>query len=231
MITYADFKVSPGTTSNKAHGTRQRLAQLLFGILGIGALAFATGCQEPVVIPAGEKVGAKASASTVAEELTMHEGDVLKIAFPGTAQLDSTQTVRRDGRITLAIVGEVKAAGLTPAALEKQLVQLYSSQLVSKEVTVTVVSSNFTVFVTGAVMRPGKIVSDHPLTALEAIMEAGGYDRTKADLKALSIIRTEDGLTKTFTLNIKDVLEGKQNDTFYLKPFDKLILPEKFSWF
>ena len=231
MTTHSELKASPGSSFDNTCGTKHRFAQLLGGVLGIAALAVVTGCQEPVTIAAGEKVGAKAAASTASEVLTVREGDVLKIAFPGTAQLDTTQTVRRDGRITLGIVGEVKAAGLTPAELEKQLVQLYSSQLVSKEVTVTVVSSNFTVFVTGAVMRPGKIVSDHPLTALEAIMEAGGYDRAKADLKALSIIRTEDGQTKTFTLNIKDVLEGKQNDTFYLKPFDKLILPEKFSWF
>ena len=125
----------------------------------------------------------------------------------------------------------MKAAGLPPTELEKQLLALFSSQLVSKEVTVTVVSSTFTVFVTGAVVRPGKIVSDHPLTALEAILEAGGYDTVKADLKAVSIIRNEDGKTKTYLLNLKEVLEGKDNDTFMLRPLDKLIIPTKFSWF
>ena len=231
MTTDLNLKFLPGITTDETRGTKQRITRMLRAVLGIGALALGAGCQEPVMIAAGEKVGGKTSTSTVSEVLTVREGDILKIAFPGTAQLDSTQTVRRDGRITLSIIGEIKAAGLTPGELEKQLAQLYSSQLVSKEVTVTVVSSNFTVFVTGAVIRPGKVVSDHPLTALEAIMEAGGYDRAKANLKAVSILRTEDGVTKTFTLNIKDVLEGKQNDTFFLKPFDKIILPEKFSWF
>lgn len=227
MTTDSTLPVLPRNLPEKTGEATRRIARGLWPILGLAALMSVVGCQQPVTIAAGEKV----SANNATEVLTMREGDVLKIAFPGTAQLDSTQTVRRDGRITLSIVGEVKAAGLTPGELEKQLAQLYSSQLVSKEVTVTVVSSKFTVFVTGAVLRPGKVESDHPLTALEAIMEAGGYDRAKANLKAVSILRTEDGVTKTFTLNIKDVLEGKQNDTFFLKPFDKLILPEKFSWF
>jgi protein involved in polysaccharide export with SLBB domain len=64
---------------------------------------------------------------------------------------------------------------MTPSDMEKELVKLYASQLVSKEVSVTVVSSTFVVFVSGAVIRPGKIISDHPLSALEAIMEAGRF--------------------------------------------------------
>ena len=91
------------------------------------------------------------------------------------------------------MVGEVVAAGLTPADLEKEILKLYSSQLVTKEVTVTVTSSSFPVFVTGAVIRPGKILSDHPITALEAIMEAGGFDYAKADLGHVRVVREREG--------------------------------------
>jgi polysaccharide export outer membrane protein len=85
--------------------------------------------------------------------------------------------------------------------------------------------------VTGAVIRPGKILSNRPITALEAIMEAGGFDYTKAKLTAVTVIRHEQGGVKNCTLNLKLVLEGKQKTPFYLKPSDVVYVPEKFSWF
>jgi protein involved in polysaccharide export with SLBB domain len=98
-------------------------------------------------------------------------------------------------------------------------------------VTVEVESSSFPVYVTGAVLRPGKITSDHPITALEAIMEAGGFDYTKANLKAVEVVRQEGDQTKNYTLNLKLTMEGKVNKPFYLKPSDIVYVPEKFSWF
>jgi protein involved in polysaccharide export with SLBB domain len=94
-----------------------------------------------------------------------------------------------------------------------------------------VVSSTFTIFVSGAVVKPGKVVADHPLSALEAVMEAGGFDATKADMKAVVITRQEAGQYKNYTVDLKQVLEGKQSEPFYLKPSDIVYVPEKFSWF
>jgi len=103
--------------------------------------------------------------------------------------------------------------------------------LVSKEVSVTVVSSTFSVFVSGAVVRPGKVTSDHPLTALEAVMEAGGFDRTKADMRAVVVTRQEANQYKNYTVDLKSVLDGKSTEPFYLKPADVVYVPELFSWF
>jgi polysaccharide export outer membrane protein len=115
--------------------------------------------------------------------------------------------------------------------MEKQLILLYGPQLQTKEVSVSVISSAFPVYVTGAVLRPGKILSDRPLTALEAIMEAGGFDYTKANLKAVRVIRFHDGRTDHYLLNLKRVLNGQQSEQFNLKPSDILFVPEKFSFF
>lgn len=171
------------------------------------------------------------TAADRSDAIILREGDVVKITFPGAPNLNESQQIRRDGRIALSMVGEVVAAGLTPADLEKEILKLYSSQLVTKEVTVTVTSSSFPIFVTGAVIRPGKILSDHPITALEAIMEAGGFDYTKADLGHVRVVRNEKGTTKNYTLNLKRALEAKQSTPFYLKPSDIVYVPEKFSWF
>jgi len=227
--------LSPLTASwNEKLGRRAVAGRILpvglaaFGLLALAAL---TGCQSSPVVPSAEQASLQAEAGRAPDVQTVREGDVLKISFPGAPNLDTTQQVRRDGRITLSMVGEFRAAGLTPSDLEKELVKVYSSQLVSKEVTVTVVSSSFSVFVTGAVVRPGKIVSDRPLTALEAIMEAGGFDPTKADMKGVVVIRNEDGGTRNYALNLKLVLEGKSNSPFYLKPSDIVYVPTRFSWF
>jgi polysaccharide export outer membrane protein len=171
------------------------------------------------------------TAADHSDAIILREGDVLKITFPGAPNLNDSQQIRRDGKIALSMVGEIVAAGLTPADLEKQILKLYESQLVTKEVTVTVTSSSFPIFVTGAVIRPGKVLSDHPITALEAIMEAGGFDYTKADLGHVRVVRTEKDGTKNYTLNLKQALEAKQSTPFYLKPSDIVYVPEKFNWF
>jgi polysaccharide export outer membrane protein len=183
-----------------------------------------SGCQETAAV-------APAQNQNQPETQTISEGDVLKIAFPGTPTLDTQQQVRRDGRVSLSIVGEVIVTGMTPSELEKDLAKRYSGQLLSSEINVTVVSSSFSVFVTGAVLRPGKFQPDHPITALEAIMEAGGFDTTKADMEAVVVIRQVPGGTKNFTLNLKNIIDGKSSEAFYLKPADIVFVKEKFSWF
>jgi polysaccharide biosynthesis/export protein len=173
----------------------------------------------------------QASKPPHSEALILREGDVLRITFPGSPNLDTTQTIRRDGKITLQLAGEITAAGLAPTALEKKLSDAYASQLVSKEVTVAVISSSIPVFVDGSVLRPQKVVSDHPITALEAIMEAGGFDYAKASLKNVQVIRYENGRENIYNLNLKDVMTGVPGEQFYLKPYDIVHVPERFSWF
>jgi polysaccharide export outer membrane protein len=165
------------------------------------------------------------------ETILLREGDTLKISFPGSPNLDTTQEIRRDGKISLPLIGEVDAAGKSPEELQQGLIKSYAPQISSKEVNVEVESSSFPVYVTGCVMRPGKILSGEPITAIEAVMEAGGFDYTKANLKAVRVIRHENGETRSYTLNLKLVLDGKDKKLFYLKPSDIVYVPEKFSWF
>jgi polysaccharide export outer membrane protein len=188
-------------------------------------MALLTACQT------SSNVEPPTKAAAVAEVQTLREGDVLKISFPGAPNLNTEQTIRRDGRISLPIVGEVVVSDMTPAALEKDLIQRYSSQLVSKEVNVTVVSSSFSVYVSGAVMRPGKVTTDHQLSALEAVMEAGGFNTEKANTRGVVVIRNEDGKTKNYQIDLQKVLDGKSAEPFMLKPSDILMVPEKISWF
>jgi polysaccharide export outer membrane protein len=205
---------------NNALQTSMRLFLLNLGWM---ALLLATGCQTTRP-PDAAVPGAQAPAS---EMLFLREGDTVKIAFPGAPNLDTAQQIRRDGKITLQLVGEVQAAGLKPTDLEKRIIELYASQLLSKEVSVSVQSANFPVFVTGQVLRPGKVIVDRPMTALEAIMEAGGFNYEWADLGAVAVIRQEGDRLKRFPLNMKKTMDGKSSESFHLKPSDIIYVPEK----
>ncbi|MFA6560651.1 MAG: polysaccharide biosynthesis/export family protein [Verrucomicrobiia bacterium] len=205
-------------------GIITRLPFISRALLAAAIMVAVTGCESPqptVITQVSSYIGA----------LKLREGDTIKIAFPGTPSLDTTQQIRRDGKVALALIGEVKAAGLTPNEFEKNLVKLYASEIVSKEVNVTVVTSNLPIYVNGAVLRPGKILSDHPITALEAIMECGGFDFGKANPAAVTVIRYEDNQVKNYSLNLKLALEGQQVDPFYLKANDIIYVPERFAWF
>ena len=162
----------------------------------------------------------------------LSEGDVIRIAFPGTPSMrEQTQTIRRDGKINLEIIGEVKATDKTPKELENELIQAYAPQLISKEVKVTVESSAFAVYVGGAVMKAGKIMPPRAVTVLDAIMEAGGFDEARANKKAVRVIRQEGNQVKNYYINMKAVLDGVETQPFYLQAHDHVYVPEKIQWF
>ena len=188
-------------------------------ILGVGG-----GCQTP----------APTTRDPIPySEVRLREGDIIRIVFPGApnSNLDTTQQIRRDGKITLNMGGEVTALGKTPSELEKELLKIYDAQLVVKQVVVTINASTYPVFLTGAVLKPGKLEANRPLSLLEAVMEAGGVDYVKADLKNVKVLRQIDGKLVSFRVNLRETLKGNQSEPFYLKPSDIIYVPEKFSWF
>lgn len=176
-------------------------------------------------------IAASSMAAAAEDPHLLREGDTIKLTFPGAPNLDVTQKIRRDGKIALPMVGDVNAAGQTPVELEKQLTQLFAKDLVTSDVFVSVVSSSYPVFVTGAVVRPGKIETDRPITALEAIMEAGGFQLSKANTQAVVVVRHEREGVKNYTLNLQKALQGAAEEPFYLRASDIVYVPERFAWF
>src|SRR5512141_2729645 len=114
-------------------------------------LALTPGCQSPRYA----EIASRATAAAKTDKLVLHEGDTVRITIPGAPELNAAQQIRRDGLVTLPLLGEFKAAGLTPAEMEAELLKKYGNQLVTKQVTVTVETSAFPIFITGAVVRPG----------------------------------------------------------------------------
>jgi polysaccharide biosynthesis/export protein len=200
------------------------LLVVLFSITGCKTDSFTSNSPEALAKPSGQAQQAPAAP------MLLREGDVVHVTFPSAASLDTTQQIRVDGKIVMPLIGEVVAAGKTPLDLQNELVKAYEPQLTTKQVVVTVQSASFPIFVTGAVLKPGKVMADHPLSALEAIMEAGGFD-PKANLKAVVIVRADKNGSTTYTLNLEKVMKGGEEKPFYLKPSDIVQVPEKFTWF
>lgn len=212
-------------------------------LLPVGILLLASGCQTPSkekektpsgtppVASADQSASEPTTTTNAAGTIVLSAGDTLRITFPNADNLNRVVLIRRDGFVTLPLIGEFKAAGLTPHEMEQQLLEKYGPQLQTKEVSVAVEQSAFPVYVTGAVLRPGKVLSDRPLNALEAIMEAGGFDYSKANLKSIRVLRTREGRTEHYTLNLKRVLSGQEAQQFQLKPADIVYVPEKFNLF
>ena len=158
---------------------------------------------------------------------SLQEGDVVSITFQYSTNFNALQKITLDGMLNLESVGPVKAAGRTVVELQAELARLYKRQVKDDVVTVKLISSANSVYVSGAVLRPGKILMERPMTALEAIMEAGGFDSIRAKPSQVTVLRLEDGKQRTYRLNLKAALRGDDKAPFFLKPFDIVHVPTK----
>lgn len=208
----------------------QRRAGVILLLMLFGSLGWLTGCQSnssafsgQVSLDQTNSPGSTASS----EDGRLHEGDVLQITFEGATNLNSVVKVQLDGNISLQQIGNVKAADKSLQELRLDLMERYKELLKFPELSVSLVSNAAVVYVSGAVLRPGRIAMERPLTALEAIMEAGGFNYDRAKSSAVTVLRTENGRQEHFTLDLKKALNGADPNPFWLKPFDIVHVPEK----
>ena len=132
--------------------------------------------------------------------------DVLRIEVFRDADLSRAVNVRPDGKITLLLVGDLQAEGLTPERLTNQIKEAYSQIINNPEVTVSVLQVNSKSFmVSGRVNRVGRWPLVTPLRVFDAIGLAGGFQEF-ANEKDVQIIRGAQRLT----FNYRDYVKGKQ---------------------
>ncbi len=186
------------------------------GLVAIVLLA-SVGCVGPSVGGTPEEPAAEISKA-------LGPGDILKISFPGTPELNSSPKIRLDGKVSLPLIGEVEVAGKTVEQLHKDLTDRYASQLQNKEVIVGLEASAEAVYVSGAVNKPGKILLDRPMTALDAIMESGGVSEF-GSLKKVHVVRVVNGEHRTEYLSLSPILSGKTTKAYYLKAGDVVYVP------
>jgi len=148
--------------------------------------------------------------------------DVLSIKVWREQDFTGLYTVRPDGKITLPLIGDVQASGLTPERLGDQLKQGLSNYINSPDVSVslqTVGSKKF--YITGEVNRPGEYVLAIPTKVFDALSNSGGF-RDFANKKKIIIIRGTDRLK----FNYQDILKGKNlEQNIFLENGDTVVVP------
>jgi polysaccharide export outer membrane protein len=153
--------------------------------------------------------------------------DVLGVLFWREPELSGDVTVRPDGKITLSLIGDVVATGLTPEALRDQLQKAGSRFLADANVTVIVRQINSRkVFITGQVAEPGAFPLGAPRNVLQLIALAGGLLEF-AEGDKITIIRNDHGgRTVTLKFNYDDVSKGKNlAQNVQLRPGDTVVVP------
>jgi protein involved in polysaccharide export with SLBB domain len=153
-----------------------------------------------------------ASPSDQRHHYKIQAGDDLAISFYLNSEFDTDTTVRPDGKISLRLVGDQQARGLTPEQLAQELDRAYSSEQLNPGASVLVKNSpSRVVYVEGQVDHPGAIPLHPDMTALGAISQAGGLS-DGANPDAIVLIRRDlCGQPHGQELRIGDVLSQKDN--------------------
>jgi polysaccharide biosynthesis/export protein len=171
--------------------------------------------------PAGASVPADSDSYVIGPE------DVLDIYVWKETDLSRRVPVRLDGKISIPLVGEIQAAGITPLQLKERLIQKFKDYVEVPNVTVTVLEANsFKVFISGQVSKPGVYSLRSETTLLQFISLAGGFTEWANQRKVL-LVRQEQGKEKRFTINYKKIISGEDpSQNLVLKPGDVIVVPD-----
>ena len=153
--------------------------------------------------------------------------DVLSISVWKEPELSRQVPVRPDGMISLPLIGEIKAQGLTPIQLQDQVTASLRKLMSDPQVTVIVAEIRSLTFnVVGQVLRPGYFPLTRRMTVLDAIALAGGFQPFARE-KKVYVLRTQaDGKQVKLPFNYKDVIKGKHSDeNIELQARDTVVVP------
>jgi polysaccharide export outer membrane protein len=216
---------------NVAPGRRVavHLAALSSVALWLGASGAAqTGGQAGKPTPPAGNVSAAAPVSVpLTPDYVIGPEDVLTVVVWKETDVSGDVTVRPDGKISLPLLNDIHAAGLTPEQLRQRITEAAGKYLEEPSVTVVVKAINSRkVFVTGQVGKPGPYPLIGPTTVLQLIAIAGGL-LEYADRDHITIVRTEaNGHQVNFPFNYKDVTRRKNlSQNILLKPGDTIVVP------
>lgn len=150
------------------------------------------------------------------------ESDMLAINVWREQEISRVVPVRPDGKISLPLIGDVQATGLTAEALQANIARELKRFIDSPEVTVIVQEARSQKFnVVGEVMRPGTFVLSQPMTVLDALALAGGF-KDFAKVKSIYVLRTSQRLP----FNYKEVIKGKNSSqNIQLQSGDTVVVP------
>src|SRR5271163_3406905 len=152
--------------------------------------------------------------------------DVLDINVWKEPDVSRIVPVRPDGKISLPLLNDVQAAGLTPSQLSAQITESLKKYVTDPQVTVIVTQINSQrIYILGEVNRAGAYPLLPGMTMLQGLSSAGGFTQF-ANLKKIYMFRMENGKQVKYPFSYKDVIDGKQPDeNVILKAGDTIVVP------
>jgi polysaccharide biosynthesis/export protein len=207
-------------------------ANMMIAAMLLSPAAQGPEAQKPASTASAGKSSATASVPATTpgpageEEYKIGPQDVLRIDVWKEAELTRTVPVRPDGKISLPLLNDVQAAGLTPSQLSAVLTEGLKKFINAPQVTVTVSEINSRrVYVTGEVAHAGAFPLLPNMTVLQALSSSGGFTQF-AKTKGIYVLRTEDGKQVKHPFNYKEVLAGRnQEQNIALLPGDVIVVP------
>jgi polysaccharide biosynthesis/export protein len=182
--------------------------------------------KDSVLRSATQPLGAP-SVIAVDPDYVIGKEDVLSVEVWKEPELTRVIAVRSDGKISLALIGDVQAAGLTPAQLQAKLTKLLDGYIAAPTVSVSVQDARSQrISIIGEIVRPGSYPLVKPMTVLDALAGAGGF-REFAKTNKMFILRINaDGKRTRIPLRYKRVITAEQaNDNIELQPRDTIVVP------
>ena len=172
------------------------------------------------------KKEAQAEIAADSDRYVIGAEDVLYIHVWREETVTKTVSVRMDGMISIPLVDEIQAAGLTPLQLKEKLTERLKQFIEHPNVTVVVMEANsFKVYFSGQVKTPGVLRLRSETSLAQAISMVGGF-ADWANQKKIIIIRKENGKERRFTINYIKIIQGKDlSSNIILKSGDTIIVP------
>jgi polysaccharide export outer membrane protein len=194
-------------------------------LLWIGSLASAQDAAPAASSPATDATTSAPAANPTGPEYVIGPDDVLHVAVWKEADLTATLPVRPDGKISLPLLNDVQAAGMTPMQLASSLTEKLKKYLADPRVTVVVAQINSKrIYLVGEVARTGAMPMLPNMTVLQALSTAGLTQF--ANTKKIYVMRSENGKQVKMPVNYHKLVKGQDMDRNYvLRPGDTVVVP------
>ena len=192
----------------------------------IGSIALAQAAPaQPAAVAASDKATLAVCASQAGPEYVIGPEDALHIAVWREADLTASLPVRPDGKISLPLLDDVQAAGLTPKQLANSITEKLKKFLADPRVTVVVTQINSKrIYLVGEVLHVGATPMLPNMTVLQALSSAGLNQF--ANTKRIYVLRTENGKQQKLPVNYRKLVKGEQIEQNYLlQPGDTIVVP------
>jgi polysaccharide export outer membrane protein len=148
---------------------------------------------------------------------------VIKASYADETIPDQTQKIRRDGKLSLPLIGEVTAAGKRVIDFQHELVRRYEGQLDNNEVLVTLENGTATVTVAGFANKPAAYPLDRPTTVYQAVMQAGGVS-DYGSASNIHLTRIINGEQRSETVNLRPAIHGQPVRPEYVQDGDVIYI-------